>query len=104
MPYALIGIDATVFTVFQALGVKVTVCPVLGEEAFDEYKERVAEKWYEEREEDFEDYETFLATQPEITRVGNKFHKMKMADEQLEGGDDPTPVRKHSSLLRIDAL
>ena len=94
MPYALKGIDATIFSVFQALGMKVTVRPILGEEAFDEYKESVEERWYEEREDDFDDYETFLATQPEVSRVGNKFHKMKMADGQLEGGDNPTPVRK----------
>ena len=37
MPFALKGIDATLFSVFHALGMNVTVRPILGEEGWLEY-------------------------------------------------------------------
>ncbi|KAF4634490.1 hypothetical protein G7Y89_g3611 [Cudoniella acicularis] len=39
MPYSLLGIDAIIFCVFRALGLKTMVAPVLGDEAWDDFEQ-----------------------------------------------------------------
>lgn len=92
MPYALKGIDATLFMVFQALGVTVTVRPVLGDEAWEGWNERRQEIWYEEQEDKNVDDGDFEAQDESISRVGTKFHGLEMSDGMIEGCGDPSDV------------
>jgi hypothetical protein len=98
MPYSLKGIDSVVFSVFNALGVPVTVRPILGEEAWDEYDE-CQEANYEGEE----DYDDIRARKPKITRVGERFQKILMVDHQWKDYEDPGEVSRvpcYSTLLR----
>ena len=98
MPYALKGIDATLFTVFQALGGSVTVRPVLGDEAWEGWNERRQEIWFEEHNDDV-DFDDFEDQDEAITRVGTKFHQLGNSDVRIEDNDDPSDV---SSVSLVD--
>ena len=98
MPYALKGIDATLFMVFQALGVSVTVRPVLGDEAWEGWNERRQEIWFEEHDGDV-DFDDFEDQDEAITRVGTKFHQLGNSDVRIEDDDDPSDV---SSVALVD--
>jgi hypothetical protein len=109
MPFALQGTDAILFSVFKALGLKVMVGPVLGDEAWDEWaqirEERQVRRMYEvERQEesdeemgegssvddedahndDNEDDEEL--TDAEMARVGKAWWRLKMVNEEGEKG------------------
>jgi hypothetical protein len=106
MPYSLRGIDAITFSVFRALGLKVLVAPVLGDEAWDEWEQVREEKWmrkiYSEEggggDEPMEEEESGEEEgNGDKTRVGKNWHKMRMVSGEggvgLKVGDDPTSVR-----------
>lgn len=106
MPYSLRGIDAIAFSVFRALGLKVLVAPVLGDEAWDEWEQVREEKWmrkiYSEEDgggdEPMEEEESGEDEGNENkTRVGKSWHKMRMVSGEggvgLKVGGDPTAVR-----------
>jgi hypothetical protein len=88
MPYALKGVDATLFSVFRALGMNVTVRPILGTEAWDEYYENT----YEGEDESDEEWMEKLEERSGVTRVGTKFRSIMVASDIIEGGD-PSEVR-----------
>jgi hypothetical protein len=107
MPYSLRGIDAITFSVFRALGLKVLIAPVLGDEAWDEWEQVREEKWmrkiYSEEgvggDEPMEEEESGEEDEGngDKTRVGKSWHKMRMVSGEggvgLKVGDDPTSVR-----------
>lgn len=90
MSYALKGVDATLFMIFQALGRTVTVRPVLGDEAFESWNEYPQERWYKENE--AADKNDSEAQDEPIRRVGDKFHGLVGKDEQDEEGGDHKEV------------
>lgn len=96
MPYALKGVDATLFMVFQALGVSVTVRPVLGDDAWEGWNESRREIWFEENEDKGVDPDDFDDQDENISRVGTEFHKMTEMNTQLDYGD-PSEVSSPSS-------
>jgi hypothetical protein len=100
MPYALKGVDAILFSVFHALGMKVTVRPILGQEGWEEYEEL---SWQNASNYGSEDQEEWLQKKgrAEVTRVGTKFASIKVVDEIIESGDDPSKVLVPFSVRNI---
>jgi hypothetical protein len=112
MPYALKGIDAVLFVVFRALGIQVTVQPILEPKFFEEYELNRYENGHDEDEirevlersgltaEQVESRlpdaleeagERQLEASRNITRAGVRFFETKfMAD--LDEGEDPKEV------------
>jgi hypothetical protein len=97
MPYALKGVDATLFPVFHALGMNVTVRPILGTEAWDEYDERC---WENAMDGEWEEQEDWLERNGRagVTRVGMKFASIDLVDVITEN-EDPSRVCVHLSIL-----
>ena len=95
MPYALKGIDATIFMVFQALGVNITVRPILGNEQFDDYIDGYIENLSvpdgDDADEDFDEdewREEMEAKMRATVRIGDRFHKLVIVDEMTEDGPE----------------
>ncbi|TVY81519.1 hypothetical protein LSUE1_G002849 [Lachnellula suecica] len=105
MPYCLRGIDAITLSVFRALGLKVLVAPVLGDEAWDEWEQAREEQWmrkmYSESSDEAmgEEEEGESNGNGEKTRMGLAWHKMRIVSgEGGEGfavGGDPTSFINH---------
>lgn len=76
MPYALQGIDATIFAVFTAAGLEVLVRPILNSETVPEW----GTEYFSEH--GSVDGETMESNGEKIT-VGDDFHPMKF---DLQGG------------------
>jgi hypothetical protein len=105
MPFSLRGIDAIIFSVFRALGLKVLVVPVLGDEAWDEWEQVREEKWMQKIYGDepmAEGGEEEEEGNGDKTRVGKSWHKMRLVSGEggvgLKVGEDPTAVRLPPSL------
>jgi hypothetical protein len=79
LPFSLRGLDATVYSVFSSLGLSITIRPIFGEEAWDEW-----DQWKMEFERGGEEGK-------ERTRVG-EFGRIRMLDEVLGRGGEPTAV------------
>jgi hypothetical protein len=86
-PYCLKGVDGVLFSVCNALGLKTTVKPVLGDEAWDEHYEYLVQSFMEE-----EGSEGSVPSQQNISRIGKGFGRIKMVDVRIETGEDPTAV------------
>ena len=102
MPDALKGIDGTVFAVFRALGATVKVLPILSNEAWEDYDEYRREIWYEKQLDQGHtniNYEDWGKGKAKVSRAGERFWELKMVDEMVEEGDDPTEVYLLSSHL-----
>ena len=113
MPYALKGIDAVLFVVFRALGIQVTVQPILEPKFFEEYElNRYENGYYDEDEmrevlgrsgltaeqvelrlpDAMEEVgEIQLEASRNITRAGVRFFETKFMAERDEG-EDPKEV------------
>ena len=112
MPYALKGIDAVLFVVFRALGIQVTVQPILEPKFFEEYELNRYENGHDEDEirevlersgltaEQVESRlpdaleeagERQLEASRNITRAGVRFFETKFMAERDEG-EDPKEV------------
>ncbi|KAN0115362.1 hypothetical protein V8E51_004906 [Hyaloscypha variabilis] len=83
-PHTLKGIDATLFTALTSLGLKATVRPVLGDEAWDEWEEYRMQRWMES-----EGAEAAPRVGA-VSRVGRGFGRIRMADAGIALGDDPS--------------
>lgn len=106
MPYSLKVVDAVLFAVFNILGLNVTVSPILKGEAYTEYVDNLVEyDWFHERgggcdsdsDHDAFDCEAALEFERQLrnkTRVGNQFHKLKMANVETDACHDPMAVRQ----------
>jgi hypothetical protein len=94
MPYALKGIDATLFSVFHALGMNVAVRPILGEGGWETYDENAYENGSDNDSEDPEEW-CKSTGRAEVTRAMTRFRSIKIADETIEDCEDPAPVRTH---------
>jgi hypothetical protein len=88
MPYALKGVDATLFSVFHVLGMNVIVRPILGNDAWEEYDEDTCGGY----ESDPDDWSEKWEERKAVTRVGKDFTSIVVADEKSEEGDDPSKV------------
>ena len=88
MPYALKGVDATLFSVFHVLGMNVIVRPILGNDAWEEYDEDTCGGY----ESDPDDWSENWEERKAVTRVGKEFTSIVVADEKSEEGDDPSKV------------
>jgi hypothetical protein len=100
MPYALKGIDATIYMVFQALVVRVTVHPIFKSTEIDEYVENTIDaigeyddEEYSGSESDLEEYlenrrREIMDRVQRTSRIGNKFHDLKLVDAQTECDPD----------------
>ncbi|KAE9378797.1 hypothetical protein N431DRAFT_293080, partial [Stipitochalara longipes BDJ] len=86
LPHALKGIDHALFAALTSLGLKTTVRPVLGDEAWDEWEEWRMAKWMETEE---GEGAPRLAN---VTRVGRGFARIKMVDVRIGDGVDPSSV------------
>lgn len=86
-PYCLKGVDGVLFSVCNALGLKTTVKPVLGDEAWDEHYEYLVQSFMEE-----DGREGSVPSQQNISRIGKDFGRIKMVDVRIETGEDPTAV------------
>lgn len=84
LPHSLKGVDLMFFAVCTSLGLKACVKPVLGDEAWDEHAE--GKIWGTEEEVNEE-------VDSDVTRVGQNFERIKMADVVWRSDEDPTPVR-----------
>jgi hypothetical protein len=87
-PHSLRGIDYIFFSACKALGVKAEVRPVLGDEAWDEWYEHRLQKFMEVEE----DSSLSLPSQPNTSRIGHKFGRIKMVDVEIKEGEDPSKV------------
>ncbi|TVY24124.1 hypothetical protein LHYA1_G006670 [Lachnellula hyalina] len=110
MPFSLRGIDAITFSVFRALGLKVLVAPVLGDEAWDEWEQAREEKWMQKIYGDEPMAEGGVVEEEEEnagdkTRVGKSWHKMRMVSGEggvgLKVGEDPTPFTNYHYPLHV---
>ncbi|TVY39980.1 hypothetical protein LSUB1_G002009 [Lachnellula subtilissima] len=110
MPFSLRGIDAITFSVFRALGLKVLVAPVLGDEAWDEWEQAREEKWMQKIYGDEPMAEGVVVEEEEEdagdkTRVGKSWHKMRMVSGEggigLRVGEDPTPFTNYHYPLHV---
>ena len=97
MPYALKGVDATLFSVFHALGMTVIVRPILGNDAWEEYDEDA----YDGDESDPDDWSEKWEERKAVTRVGKEFTSIIVADERSEEGEDPSEVSDSYSVWDI---
>jgi hypothetical protein len=95
MPYALKGVDATLFSVFHALGMNVLVRPILGNDAWEEYSENT----YEGGDESDEEWIEKVEERRGVTRAGKEFTSIIVTDERIEEGDDPSKVILSVSIL-----
>jgi hypothetical protein len=86
-PYCLKGVDGVLFSVCNALGLKTTVKPVLGDEAWDEHYEYLVQSFMEE-----EESEGSVPSQQNVSRICKGFGRIKMVDVRIETGEDPTAV------------
>lgn len=96
MPYALTGIDATIYMIFQSLVASVLVRPIFKS---DEIVDSIEDKIYnfEYRRSHPDNYpddvsemrrEEFEASLRNLSRIGDKFHKLKLVDAQTEYDPD----------------
>jgi hypothetical protein len=77
MPFALKGIGVAIFTVFQKLGLDISVLPVLEDGSDNEYE-------YDSEEEEYDIDDNFQMREPKYAQlVGDAFHPI----EFLEGGE-----------------
>ena len=88
-PYAHKGIEATLFTVFQALGMTATVRPIIDDRTFEGWTEYRRERLRDKNgyNDDVRDFEN-----ESITRVASKFHGFKGNDERVGERGDPEEV------------
>lgn len=75
MPYALKGIDVAIFSVFQKLGLDVSVLPVLQGDWYEDYNE--------DSDEDASNGD--LPIRGDYQMMGDKFHPVKFLDKGEEG-------------------
>jgi len=97
MPYALKGVDATLFSVFHVLGMNVIVRPILGNDAWEEYDEDTCGGY----ESDPDDWSEKWEERKAVTRVGKEFTSIIVVDEKSEEGDDPSKVPDSYSVRNI---